>query len=1251
MSSSGGGGAKTPRWTPEQRRGIETVGRSLLVSAAAGSGKTAVLAQRCAHLVTDAKPPCDVDRLLVVTFTEAAAAEMKSRIEGVLRDRRDERPNDDRLGRQVAQVDRAHVSTLHGFCSRLLRQNFHLVGVDPGFQMLDGEESKLMRIEVARDVLAARYEDDPTGEFGRFVEWFGAGDDEGLINHIVRTHELLCSLVDGPGWIARARERIETAAGSDLKKSELGRGLSKLVSDWLSALRRRCADAAHAIVQLEGMEKLSAYALSLEAVVSGWQDLFESKGFDALAAELRQKSPPPRQPPIRSGTPGGETARALLEPIKQEIKEGALLEIARFSEPQWKEGLARIAPMVRVFLELVEEFGSAYRKAKDAARRLDFNDLERFALAILRHGSCKDGDLRPSGVARGCHKQYQHVLVDEYQDINEVQDAILHLVSRECVEGVDGSCGLQNLFCVGDVKQSIYRFRLAEPERFLKRDRCFRERTSETAGEVIDLQANFRSRAPLLSVINGVFERLMTKDAADIEYDRSQELRAGLAYPDDGGTCFPGSPVELHILPDDVTPPADPHDGADTEEELGRSEREAAFVARRIRQIMGIDGGKRMCVMDKGPSGELEPRPIRFRDIVILLRSMKVRADQYADILRSAEIPVFREGGQGYFESMEVRDIRSMLTLLDNQQQDIPMAAVLRSPLCGLAEPEDCLARIRLAYDAREVPFHQAVLRYAAEKDDELAAGLRDFLDKFDHWRDLARQRPLAELIWAIYDQTGYLAFCDGLANGAQRVANLVYLHERARQFGTFSRQGLYRFLKFLESLEAETDFGQPSVLSEAEDVVRIMSVHHSKGLEFPVVFLPELGKKINLQDCYGPILIDREMGVGLSVVDENLQVRYPSLASVLVQNSLRRQSLAEELRVLYVAMTRAREHLILSGTCNPGRWERWRNLWTRRPGKVPPADVLAARSMLDWVGPAALMADGSGHFDITCHTPEEVGQWTGADLKRPALSKEQQKLARLEPLDPPPPRNAEADAIVERLTRKYAFAALSKLEAARSVSDWTKEGGEAPIGYTAAGTENKTLAFDRTLATPRFLLEADQRLSAADAGTAMHLVFQHLDWSRPCAAEDLAEQINAMITRKLLAPAQARVIDLDAIEWFAAGDLGRWVRSLPREHARREVPFNYAVEPSELSPRLAAADPSDRVMVRGRIDLMIVEPDGLTIIDYKTDRVTPDRLTERVDFYRPQVQLYKRAIESITARPVKDVFFVFLHSRRIERT
>ena len=1228
------------KWTPEQRRGIETTGRSLLVSAAAGSGKTAVLAQRCAHLVCEATPPCDIDQLLVVTFTEAAAAEMKGRIESVLRARLIGKEDDPRLNRQLALIERAQVSTLHGFCARLLRQNFHLLGLDPGFAVLDGDEARLLRIDTAREVFSARYENDAGGDFGRLVRFYVGGEDELLIPHVLRTHDMLCSQVDPRAWLTRARRRIEEGAGGRLEECKMGKELLKLVGDKIAALRRRCADAIGAIGRVGGLEKYVAYLGEIQALLDEWSDLLRSEGIDGLARAVEGLSLP-HLPRVAEGTEGKALAVSAIDSIRDEMKKGALAQIARFSREQWQVGLRSMAPLAGVLLDLVEEFGERYARAKDEQRRLDFNDLERFALKILRDGSSPGDRLRPSPVARGFHKQFEHVLVDEYQDINEVQDAILHLVSRECVADQDGV--RQNLFCVGDVKQSIYRFRLAEPERFLSRYERFKGsgfRARGSGGEVIDLQANFRSRAPLLEILNRIFVRLMTAEATDIEYDRSHHLHPGATFPDGDESCFRGAPVELHLLPEDV-PSAN-----EDEEDLDRSEREAQFVARRIREIMGLDGGgRRMCVIDK-VGDERVARPIQFRDIVVLLRSMKFKADQYAEALRAAGIPVHREGGQGYFQSMEVRDMRALLTLLDNPKQDIPMAAVLRSPLAGLAEAEDCLARIRLAYPYNQegMPFHEAVVRYAAERDDDLAAALRDFMEgKLHRWRQVARHRPLAELLREIYDDTGYLAFCRGLHNGEQRVANLLELHERAAQFGSFSRQGLYRFLKFLDSLEAETDFGQPSVLSEAADVVRIMSVHHSKGLEFPVVFLPELGKRINLQDCQGAILIDKRAGLGMYAIDPEKRIRYPSLASVLVQTSLRRKSLAEELRILYVALTRAKEHLILSGTCSDAKREQWRNLWRGHAGPMPADDILAASTMLDWIGPAVAMIDDDAAFRITEHTPEEVAQWSAADPKRPALSPRQETLARLEPLSPAPPRDDKADRLIAALTFAYPHAAAANLEAARSVTDWTKQGREAPVGYATA-SEEQTLSFDRTLATPRCLLDTND-LSAADFGTATHLVLQHLDFSRPCADEDLAAQVNELISRRLLTSAQARNVDLGAIEWFAGTDLAKSLAA-NAAHLRREMDFYLAVPPAEFCPAATSTDPLDYVMVRGRIDALLITPEVIEIIDYKTDRVAPEKIAERAAFYQPQVALYLRAVQQITGRTVQNVRLVFLFAR-----
>ncbi len=622
--------------------------------------------------------------------------------------------------------------------------------------------------------------------------------------------------------------------------------------------------------------------------------------------------------------------------------------------------------------------------------------FERLALRLLRDDAVPG--LHPSAVARSCHKQFQHVLVDEYQDINEVQDAILHLVSRECLAAAGH--GPSNLFCVGDVKQSIYRFRLAEPTRFLNRSEEFRR--PGAIGKVIDLQANFRSRAPLLDVLNNLFERLMTKAAVGIQYDQTHRLHAHAQFAVEklDVVSFTGAPVELHLLPKGYA--NDTSDDCDSaEEELGRATAEATLVAHQIRTLMGLSTtntspsplnpeprtlNPHSHISTPSPTGHPTLRPLQFRDIVILLRSAKFQAETYAQVLRDFGIPVYSASGVGYFESMEVRDVLSLLRLLDNQQQDIPMAAVLRSPLSGLPHPEDNLARIRLAYPAESaaatpIPFHQAVVRYAAEIDDELAAKLRDFLNDLGEWREMAHRRPVAEVIWQIYDRTGFLAFCNGLENGQQRCANLINLYHRAQQFGSFSRQGLWRFIQFLRSLSLQNEAAQASEISEAEDVVRIMTIHSAKGLEFPVVFLPDMGKKINMQDCAGDVLADREALLGLSVVDERKQVKYPSLAKRLVADRLRQQALAEELRVLYVATTRAKEHLILVGSIKDAAEESWAKRWTGHAGPLPAETILDASTMLDWLGPAAVLTEGG--LQIHRHTEEDLHQYRQTSTKK----------------------------------------------------------------------------------------------------------------------------------------------------------------------------------------------------------------------------------------------------------------------------
>ena len=1218
-------------WTPQQKAGITTVGHSLLVSAAAGSGKTAVLAERCAHLICDAKNPCEVDQLLVVTFTESAAAEMKTRIQQALRRKMAEHPTD-RIARQIDLAEHAHVSTVHGFCARLLRQNFTLAGIDPEFQILDADEATLLRRDIATELFHSRYEADDSGDFSGFIDAYGDGKDEALIQQVVATHQLLASLIDPAGWIARSAAAIREAAEKPLGESTLGRNLLGQIEAALASLLRRCDDARRSLrafgpdfsPYVRHVEELSPFFTHL-------RDVFNRDGLDMLISEVADfRAAKPRAPAIRGQPANKDLAKSLVDSVKNALDEYPLADLLSSTGQQWREGMAMIAPHAQMFLSLVSEFGKEYATAKDADRSLDFADLERRALDILSDGDAR----RPSALARSLHEQFRHVLVDEYQDINPIQDAILGLVSRECISDRDA-----NLFCVGDVKQSIFRFRLAEPGRFLERHERFSATADKRRGEVIHLRENFRSRAPLLEAINGLFERLMTRQAAEIEYDESHRLAAGRKFPPPGASAgFAGAPIELHLVPED---PGDAEEAAGTEsvQELERADYEAILLARRIKELMGQGGSPRMHIAKPNAAGEAKLAAIDYGDMVILLRAMQYKADRFADVLRAHKIPVHSEGGTGFFEATEVRDMICLLQILDNQQQDIPLAAILRSSLSGMPNPDDAMARIRLAYldDQNPIPFHEAVRRYAAEQRDELAAHLRDFLNRLGRWRDQANKRPVAELLWRLYEETGYLAFCGGLEDGPQRVANLLHLHERAGQFGSFLRQGLYRFLRFLENLQEQKDISRPSPVGPAEQVVRIMSIHRSKGLEFPVVLLPDLGKHHNLTDTRGSILVDRQVGLGMSVVDQERLIRYPSLASTLVEQSILRQTMSEELRLLYVAMTRAKEHLILVATCSETDRQGWISQWSGHVGPLPSDVVQGARRAIEWLGPVAAMTAGgpSPIFEIHEHPAADVRAWKNPRHELREFSDRQRRLARLEPFPADPPVSESARQLIDRFQTSYAFDSFSRLQAAASVTSLAKGAADGP------GDSGSSL--QRKLDLPRFFLE-EQAPKATDIGNATHTVLQYFDFAAGAKIDDIERQIVGLVERKLLLPTQAKLVDRQAIGWLLQSDVGKLLRE---NHAGliRELPFALACESPDGGP---APEAMDRIMIRGRIDLLVPGPRGLSIVDYKTDNVSGPEMDERVETYSRQMRFYAQAIQKVAHERVAAIHLIFLRPRKI---
>ncbi|HEX4792515.1 MAG TPA: 3'-5' exonuclease, partial [Humisphaera sp.] len=711
-----------------------------------------------------------------------------------------------------------------------------------------------------------------------------------------------------------------------------------------------------------------------------------------------------------------------------------------------------------------------------------------------------------------------------------------------------------------------------------------------------------------------------------------------------------------------------------------------------------------MYVMDKDSKKEgLSPRQAGYGDIVILLRATKYKAGQFAQILRGQGIPVHADSGSGFFESTEVRDMLALLELLENRRQDIPLATALRSPLLALRGADDAMARIRAAYPATNTrsAFHEAALRYATEHSDNLAMQLRDFFAQLDRWRQASARRPLAEVIWQIYRETGYLAFVAGLVDGQQREANLLYLHQRAAQFASFGQHGVAGFLTFLRELEDASDLGPPSVVSQAEKVVRIMSVHRSKGQEFPIVIVADLGKLINHQDSSGPILADRRAMLGLSVVDEYRNCRYPSLALALAREQVRRQTMAEELRVLYVAMTRAREHLILVGTAAEKKPQEWVTQWSGREGAMPAEVILGARSMLDWLGPVA--AATSGVLEIKPHSWDEVSAWGVAASQRQSFTAEQQRMARFEPLETEPPIPPAAAKVIRRVAFEYPFKFYSELPAAQSVTARTHASAakhstpdsDSLPRYSGGGLGRGPFAKDRhsvqpppqpspgvpgegerdatgegetsgpeeeesgipgqgekvapaiRLSQPNFLLE-ERPLNAADKGTATHLVLEHFNFVGAGDLPDIEAQIQHLISRKMMTTAQAAAVDRAAIQWFLQTELGQ----LLRKHSAiliRELPLYFPEDVGAKSP-LPSNDPLDRIMIRGRLDLLLPLDDGAILIDYKTDAIATQEVPTRGEFYRPQLQAYAEAFEKITSKRVSQILLVFLSPRVVHR-
>ena len=1243
MSQGAAEAESTPRWTDAQLTAIRTIDRNLLVSAAAGSGKTAVLAERCVHLVCEAANRCDVDRLLVVTFTRAAAAEMRGRIERALlarsKDRQRPTGESDRLYRQLRILDRAEIGTLHAFCAKLIRRHFNLLGIDPAFITLDEHEAQLLRRETFDRLIEQRLEADGNGALQRFIDAYAGSNETQLRALVLRTFDLARSTVDPRQWMDDAVARLDEAArAKNLVDSKLGRSLLEEITRHIDGLQGNAARLLRRVAaEFAGYTDL---AQTLHDQLVDYRAAAKARDMPRLANLLQAACEGKERAPTfknlsEAQKEAKERIKAAIDELRDEVQSDKswLAQVCRFTDDEWRAGSRDCAAAAGILRSLVADFQQAYAESKQRLRALDFGDLERLTLDVLRDPASPPGQPRPSPAAREYQDQFLHVLVDEYQDINALQDAILRLLSHESSES-DGLA--PNLFCVGDVKQSIYRFRLADPRRFLERAALFADESSGGKNTLIPLSDNFRSDPEVIDAINAVFERLMTRTTAEIEYDRSHRLRAGKPPHKYVALASDESAVELHLV---AAPSRGGNGPAPTgdDDELDRTEREAAVVAQQIRRL--IDG----------------PDKFRHGHIAILLRAMKHKAQQFAGILRRFGIPVHADAGSGFFEAIEVQDILSLLRVLDNPLQDIPLASLLRSPLCRIDNADDKFARLRLRYSGdNSRPFHRAVFAAAGDgAADEVNVELRRFRNDLERWRTAAAERPIAGVLWEIMHETGFLAFNSALRDGRQRLANLLHLYDLAREFGTFQKQGLRRFLEFLSSLEEESDLGQPNVVSDPGDVVRVMSVHRSKGLQFPVVIVPDLGKKLNFSDLTGAMLIDRDLGIAPQVVDLDRRVRYPSLASTVTKARLRSKLLAEELRVLYVAMTRAQRKLILLGTTDRfDALDEWREPWANHIDPLPPEVLWDSATVLDWVVPAhaAIESHQPGLIDVFEHDPAAVRQAEEAaqqSIQGPKIDRNVLALRPLPGFAAPPDATREAGEVLTEMSWQHPMGRFARVPAARAVTQLTKSGRRAGGGKSVS--EREIVPFTRPLPPPAFTTPG-RVATPTERGVATHRLLQTMRLSTQPTVAAVEAEIQRLLDRKTLATEEARAVDVAAVAWFLATPLGDALR----QHAPqvyRELPLFVpapAMAPTDEPPLPESTDPLDRMMLRGQIDVLIRVPEGLVIVDYKTDRVTAETLAARVDFYRPQVHAYCAAMTRITGLPVIGAHLAFLAVRQV---
>ncbi|MCI9038183.1 MAG: helicase-exonuclease AddAB subunit AddA, partial [Oscillospiraceae bacterium] len=1148
-----------------------------------GSGKTRVLVDRLFGRVLG-EERANLDDFLIITYTRAAASELRERIARELAGLLADRPGDRHLQRQLLLVYQADIKTIDAFCTALLRENVHLLdfggerGLTADFRVLDENEASLMRRRVLPRVLEEFYTDMTPGQI-QLADAFGFGRDDSRLEELVL--ELYGKVQSHPyperwleeqkaGWAELPGDAGETAWGRELLD-----GLARKALHWARLLRGGVEQMDPSLLRSYG-SCFSQVAGQLEALAEGAR-----MGWDTAAARVVQF---PRLTAARKCEyPELKTRmKGLWDRCKAEM--GAACAVLDVTGAEAAEDLRRSAPAMEALLALCVDFSAAYQKEKLRRNAADFSDQEHYAVRLLLG---EDG--APTELARVVSGRYREVMVDEYQDTNQVQNCVFDAISHQG----------RTLFTVGDMKQSIYRFRLADPSIFLKKYRAYPPAAEADEGEPrkILLSQNFRSRQPVLDAVNFVFEAIMSQEMGELDYGEEERLNFGAAYLPPREDCQ----TEFHLL----TLPRDKE-----VRHVPGALAEARFVAERIARLL-----EEGYPVTDGDTGQL--RPCRPEDIVVLMRSPNPRLRHYTRALAERGIPCGVQEDEDFFSTMEVAVAYALLQILDNPRQDVPLIAVLRSPLFGFTP--DRLAVIRGCHPAGD--FYEAL---SASADPACV----DFLEQLEQLRSLAKDMSMHRLIWRLYNQLNMLGVFGAMAGGERRRENLIALYEHARAFEGAGYKGLFAFVSHLRFLLENGE--QPAVAAgSVSSGVQIMSIHRSKGLEFPIVILTDLNKGFNGTDLQTPVLVHPQLGLGPLYIDLDRHIRYPTIARGAVAGRVSREMRAEEMRVLYVGMTRAKEKLILVSAMQSAA-KKLERLTTLSALPVPPETVDGAGSMAEWLllpllrrceaAPLRLLADlDEGDWALLEDAPWQVQIHDGAPYDEPPDLTEAEQAAA-----------PSAGLPVDREALGYVYPYQAACTTSTKLTATQLKGRE----------KDKEIAEDtvqpyvhREFAAPRFL-SGQKPMGPEARGTAVHLVMQYVDLS---GKTDAAATVADLVERRLLTAEQAQSVDLAAIRQFLASPLAQELRQA--DELEREYRFSLLVPAEDYYPELAEGD---EVMLQGVVDLYAVKDGAVTVVDFKTDQVSEKNLPEKLAFYRPQLDAYSAALEKILGLPVNRKILYF---------